>query len=337
MMAKLSIIVPVYNVEQYIKACIESLYRQEIAENDFEVIIVNDGTPDKSMEVIADIVTQYSNIIVVEQENQGLSAARNTGLKNANGEYILFVDSDDLLIDKSLQLLLELSISTKADLIVADFKKMEDEEILQINSNTLPPHEPVIIEKTGKELLMQDLIPDQCYVWRTIYRKQFLDHNDIRFIAGITFEDIPFTHECYLKAQKCLKTNIPFYIYRKGHASISYSLSLKKGKDFCLAIANTWKLTKTEGLEPTIRRRLQDDVFASFSALFYGATHEMEKASDRREVIRYMKEVAPDMKFTNGKKQQLVNFMYQCMPNTYILIRSLYGHYIEKTIRRWRR
>ena len=335
-MTKLSIIVPVYNVEQYIKACIESLYRQEIAEKDLEIIIVNDGTPDNSMEVIADIVSQHSNITVVEQENQGLSAARNTGLEKAIGEYILFVDSDDLLIDCSLKPLLELSVSSKADLIVADFKKMEDEEILQINSNAMPSQEPIIIEKTGKDLLMQDLIPDQCYVWRTIYRKQFLDHNGIRFIAGITFEDIPFTHECYLKAQKCLKTNIPFYIYRKGHASISYSLSLKKGKEFCLAIANTWKLTKTENLESKIRRRLQDDVFASFSALFYGATHEMEKASDRREVIKYMKEIAPSMEFTNGKKQQFVNFMYQYMPYMYIAIRSFYGHYIEKTIRRWR-
>ena len=335
-MTKLSIIVPVYNVEQYIKACIESLYRQGISDDDFEVIIVNDGTPDKSIEVVADIINQHSNIIVVEQENQGLSAARNTGLKKANGEYILFVDSDDLLIDSSLKLLLDISLSSKADLIVADFRKMEDEEILRMNESTFPPQEPVIKEKTGKELLMQDLIPDQCYVWRTIYKKEFLEQNKIWFIAGITFEDIPFTHECYLKAQKCLKTNIPLYIYRKGHASISYALSLKKGKDFCIAIANTWKLTKTEGLEPTIRRRLQDDVFASFSALIYGATHEMEKASDRREVIRYMKEITPDMKFTNGKKQQLVNFMYQCMPNTYILIRSLYGHYIEKTIRRLR-
>ena len=84
-MTKLSIIVPVYNVEQYIKACIESLYRQGISEDDFEVIVVNDGTPDKSIEVVADIINQHSNIIVVEQENQGLSAARNTGLKKANG------------------------------------------------------------------------------------------------------------------------------------------------------------------------------------------------------------------------------------------------------------
>lgn len=336
-MKRLSIIVPVYNVERYVRTCVESLYRQGMDEKDFEVIIVNDGTHDKSMEEIADIVSQRSNIIVFEMENQGLSAARNAGLKEANGEYVLFVDSDDLLIDNSLKSLLELSVSTKADLIVADFKKMEDDEILQINTSTIPPQQPIVKEKTGKELLIQDLIPDQCYVWRTIYRKQFLDHNNIRFIAGITFEDIPFTHECYLKAQKCLKTNIPFYVYRKGHASISYSLSLKKGKDFCLAIANTWKLTKIDGLDHVVRQRLKDDVFASFSALFYGATHEMEKASDRREVIRYMKEVAPDMKFTNGKKQQFINFMYQCMPNTYIAIRSLYGHYIEKTIRRWRR
>lgn len=336
-MAKLSIIVPVYNVEQYIRSCIESLYRQDIAEQDYEVIVVNDGTRDRSMEVIADIVRHHRNITVVEQDNQGLSAARNTGLRHASGEYILFVDSDDLILDNSLKEILELCTDSKADLVVADFKKMEDEEILHINASSFPRQALAVSEKTGKELLLQDLVPDQCYVWRTVYRQQFLKQNNIWFIAGITFEDIPFTHECYIKARKCLKTNIPFYIYRKGHASISYSLSLKKGKDFCLAIANTWKLINTERLEPEIRRRLQDDVFASFSALVYGTTHEMEKASDRREVIRYMKEVAPDMKFTNGKKQQMVFFMYRYMPNIYMTVRRLYGQYFERTVRRLRK
>ena len=95
----LSIIVPVYNVEKYIRTCIESIYRQDLNECDFEVIIVNDGTQDQSMEVIADIIASHSNIKVINQENLSLSVARNNGIAAAKGEYILMPDSDDLLID----------------------------------------------------------------------------------------------------------------------------------------------------------------------------------------------------------------------------------------------
>lgn len=120
-MISLSIIVPVYNVENYIRSSIESIYRQGLDENSFEIIIVNDGTNDKSMEMIADIIKEHSNITVLEQDNQGLSVARNNGIATAKGEYIFMPDSDDLLIDNSLPTLLNKAIETKADLIVANF------------------------------------------------------------------------------------------------------------------------------------------------------------------------------------------------------------------------
>ena len=103
----LSIIVPIYNVEQYVRACIESIYQQGLDEDRFEVILVNDGTKDKSMEMIADIIQQHKNITVINQENQGLSMARNNGIAMAKGEYILMPDSDDLLIENSVEPLLE--------------------------------------------------------------------------------------------------------------------------------------------------------------------------------------------------------------------------------------
>ena len=103
---KLSIIVPVYNVEKYIRLCMESIFKQGLDENDYEVIIVNDGTPDKSMEMITDIIVAHQNIHVINQENQGLSVARNNGIAAAKGEYIQFLDSDDLLIDNSLPYLI---------------------------------------------------------------------------------------------------------------------------------------------------------------------------------------------------------------------------------------
>ena len=126
---QLSIIVPVYNVEKYVRPCMESIFRQGLDEDCFEVIIVNDGTEDHSMEVIQDIIDQHKNIIVINQENQGLSVARNNGIAMAKGGYILMPDSDDMLIDNSLKPLLEIAIETKADIIVADFLKMNSEEI----------------------------------------------------------------------------------------------------------------------------------------------------------------------------------------------------------------
>ena len=104
-MLKLSIIVPVYNVEKYIRPCIESIFKQGLDDEDFEVIIVNDGSTDKSMDMIADIIPLHRNITVINQENKSLSVARNNGLAIAKGEYIIMPDSDDLLIENSLPIL----------------------------------------------------------------------------------------------------------------------------------------------------------------------------------------------------------------------------------------
>ena len=106
-MIKLSIIVPVYNVEQYIRPCFESIFHQGLDDSCYEVIIIDDGSKDNSMEVIQDFISIHSNIIVVHQENQGLSVVRNNGIALAKGEYIFMPDSDDLLIYNSLPFLLE--------------------------------------------------------------------------------------------------------------------------------------------------------------------------------------------------------------------------------------
>ena len=125
-MKNLSIIVPVYNVERYIRSCFETIFKQGLKSDEYEVIIVNDGTKDRSMEMIEDIIKQHNNISVINQENQGLSVARNNGICAAKGEYIFMPDPDDLLTEKSLDLLLDIAIKTKADLVVSDYVVMTD-------------------------------------------------------------------------------------------------------------------------------------------------------------------------------------------------------------------
>lgn len=107
-MIKLSIIVPVYNVEQYIDICLNSIYSQNVEENCFEVIVVNDGSPDASMSIVARYARKHSNFRMLNQENQGLSMARNNGFDIALGKYVWFVDSDDWLSENSLATLLNL-------------------------------------------------------------------------------------------------------------------------------------------------------------------------------------------------------------------------------------
>ena len=326
---KLSIIVPVFNVEDYIRPCLESILKQGLEDNDYEIIIINDGTPDKSMEVIADLIETHHNIIIIDQENQGLSIARNNGIEKASGEYILFVDSDDLLIDNCVPFLLDKAISSKTDLIVADFLKMNDKEITHLGE-TFRQKDGDIMKKKGRELFLDDLYPYHCYVWRTMYRRDFINQNNLRFIPHIIFEDIAFTHHCYLKADLCLRVKWCFIIYRQGHTSITSTFSFKKAIDYCTAISEIWEMSKEESFDEQIKTKLQNNTFVHFSMLLYSLTSctsisRMEKMT----VLKYLKKNIPDLRFDNGIKQKIVNLLYHRMPSTYMTLRILYAKYVQ--------
>lgn len=318
----LSIIVPVYQVEEYVHCCLESIYNQGIDDERFEVIIVNDGTRDRSMEVIADIIGQHQNITVINQKNQGQAIARNNGLAIAKGEYILMVDSDDLLIENALPALLEKALETKADLLVTDFLIMNNEEIEE--RHPIVQQAIAMKEKTGKELYLEDLQPNQSYIWRVLFRKSFLDENTLRFHPNIFFEDIPFIHEAYLRANKCIKASCPLYIYRRGHSSTSdaASFNIRKAKDFCIAIAKTWELNKTLKLAPKLQEKFINCVYASYYNLLYRILFKLDKMSDKVEVLEFFHQLAPDLKFTHSLKQKIGNMLYEVSPRLYIIVQK---------------
>ena len=330
MAIQLSIIVPVYKEEKYIRSCIESIYRQGMDETCFEVIIVNDGTPDRSTEMIADIIEFHQNIRIINQKNQGVSIARNHGIEVARGEYILFFDSDDILIDNSLTYLLDQALSSKADLVVADFISMNDEQIAQFKNNPFKQKDGKIQEKSGKKLLLQDLNPHICYVWNTLYRRAFLDNYHIRFIPGILYEDVLYTHQCYLNANRCIKMNWQFIIYRKEHESITNSFNLKKAFDYGIIISKLWELSRDKNLCEPVRQKIRNDAFVSFSMLFYVLTTKKDiSRSDKMSVLNTMKKNIPDLAFKNGLKQNIVNFLYHKMPNTYMTLRIFYANHLQ--------
>ena len=332
-MLKLSIIVPVYNVEPYIRPCIESIFNQGLNENDYEVIIVNDGSTDKSMEMITDIISQHNNIIIINQENQGLSMARNNGIEKASGEYIQFVDSDDLLIDNSLPYLLNQALASKADLVIADFIKKSDNEIITAIPSSLQK-DGKIQEKTGKDLILHPLYWGYSCVWRTLYRKDFLDKHNIRFIPNIYYEDVPFTRLCFVKAQHCLRVNWLLYVYRiRRQSIISRSFDKKKGMDYCTIIKHLWIISKDENLSIQHQQKIRNDVFSYYSIFTYLlSTCDTIPYSEKIELINHLKESVPDLYFNNGVKQEIVNFLYQRMPSFYIALRVLYANYLQKSI-----
>lgn len=317
----ISIIIPVYNVEKYIRPCLESVLRQNLDESIYEIIIVNDGTEDRSMEMIQDIINQHSNISVINQENQSLSVARNNGIAKAKGEYILMPDSDDLLIDDSLQLLLEKAIESKADLVVSDFLEMTDEEI--DNNKVIPQKEWHLEEKSGERLFLEDLNPRQCYVWRTLFRREFLLENHLQFVPGIRYQDVPFTHECYLRAKKCLRVSRLLNIYRRGHESATFSFNNRKAKDLCIALASTYKLKQIETLSPDVRIKLENDIFVIFTLLIYFMLYYINSSKERRELLAFLKKEIPDLSFSNGFKQKVTSILYNHCPILYFRIRKM--------------
>jgi glycosyltransferase involved in cell wall biosynthesis len=326
----LSIIVTVYNVEKYVRSCIESIFKQELDEDRFEVIIVNDGTKDRSMEMIDDIIQQHKNITVINQENLGLSVARNNGIAAAKGEYILKPDSDDLLIENSLMPLLEKALETKVDMVVADFLSMTDEEIDNFYKEDFQQPELQFKKIVGEQLYLDVLNPYHCYVWRTLYKREFLVTKDLIFYPGIRYQDIPFTHECYLKANNCICSNIRLNIYRKWPGSSTNAYKIDNSKHFITAIAITWKLRQIEGLSSNLVYKLEDNVYISFRTMLYDILHSIKGKNDRYVLMNYINFQAPDLNFTHSIQQKLITFMVKKMPHLFINIYYQYAQIVYK-------
>ena len=334
----LSIIVPVYNVEKYIRTCIESIYKQGLDEKSFEVIIVNDGSTDHSMEMITDIIAAHQNIAVINQENQGLSDARNNGIKVAKGEYILMPDSDDILIENSLKPLLEKAMETKVDLVVADFLTMNDEEIDSFYNKEFKQPEPQFKKVVGEQIYLELLNPHQCFVWRTLYRREFLVTENLTSYPGIRFQDIPFTHECYVKASNCIRTNILLNIYRKWPGSATNAYKFENSRHFITAIALTWQLRQIEGLSSNLLYKIEENVYISFRSMIYDTLHGIKDKKDRYVLMNYINFQAPDLNFTHSIQQRLITMMIKKTPHFFINIYYQYAQIVyKKRDKKWKR
>ncbi len=231
----LSIIIPVYNVELYLRECLDSVMSQDLV--DSEVIVVNDGSTDNSSAILHEYVAKYDNIVLVEQDNKGLSEARNAGMDAAQGEYLYFLDSDDMLMSGAVRFLKEKIVQYKeADVIyVGGFVRAESIEQM----GSLPA---VIIPEgcmTGREYYAQYFKYNNASpivnTFAYIYNRKYLQCKYYRFFPGIYHEDKLFFYQVIYAAEKMqgVQQEKVLYFYRVRQDSICTNIKIKNLVDGC--------------------------------------------------------------------------------------------------------
>ena len=211
---KLSIIVPVYNVEQYLSRCLESLLAQDLEPGDYEIICVNDGSTDTSPAVLEVYRDHYEQIRVISQENQGLSAARNAGMTQARGEYIWFVDSDDIAEENCIADLIRIMDENRLDKLLFDFDTFEEEEQLKAGAAEHETGERLKKFDNGLQMDQDEETSDFKSACFFLIRKAVLDEYGLFFQKGIYFEDKEFNFWAARCIGSCAHLMKVFYHYR---------------------------------------------------------------------------------------------------------------------------
>ena len=203
---KISVIIPVYNVEQYIDKCLDSLVKQTF--KDLEIIIVNDGSPDNSEAIIKKYEKKYKNIKYFKKENGGQSSARNFGLKHATGRYITFIDSDDYVSYDMYEKMYEKATSGDYDVVMCDLNYVYPDKKVRVSCG--------IKEDTTN--IKDVLLNNYPVVWNKLFKRELFEDNNLLFKTGVWFEDVEFLYRIFPYVKTVGVIHEPFnqYIQREG-------------------------------------------------------------------------------------------------------------------------
>ena len=228
-MCKFSIIVPVYNVETYLEKCLNSILDQDF--DNYEVIIINDGSTDNSR----NILKRYEDnkkITIIDEENKGLSAARNNGVEKSTGDYLIFVDSDDYIASKLLNHLSHLSLNNY------ELIKIQYEEVYENGNVTKKDAIKLDKEYNGQEYFLEEIETHNPFemAWLYIYNRKFWIKNDFSFREGTYHEDFGLIPLIILKAKNIYVSSFVGYYYNQIGSSImrstNYEKNIKKANDY---------------------------------------------------------------------------------------------------------
>ncbi len=279
----LSIIIPLYNCEKYIKQCLDSILAQGLEMTDFEVIIVDDGSKDNSYSIVSEYAKSHDNIRVVKQENQGVACARNNALEKAKGEYITFVDADDMLVAGSLKSLLEIAIDNKADIVKAAHKDVPEDAVYKYYSNSLDNNSMQVM--TGEDAIVNISGLKDGYSWGYLISRQLITENRLTFPPKVTFmEDFSFITQAIMKSKVFVNTDVLFYLYRRNTTSCVANMSTEKLLQACRSIEIVAK--SDMHTDEAVMRKLSENVCVNINIILWYAIHYRIIYRDRKEIAR---------------------------------------------------
>lgn len=287
----ISVIIPVYNVEEYLRECVDSVLKQTYEA--FEVILVDDGSTDASGDICDSYVEKDARIRVIHQENQGLSGARNAGFASANGMYVYFLDSDDWILPESLEELVDKAQREDAEVVFFDANSFADHpEEFQVEQRYIRKY----VYETGEGYrVLEELQKHKEYhsaVPLLFLKREFIQENEIQFEAGILYEDMLYTYEVYCKAKRVAHLQKAFY--QRRYRSNSIMTSRKNLKHYI----STMKVYKKSKEISEQIGKLEDDtarkyvVRCALNALnMYNKLSKVERKVNKESYIELKKEI----------------------------------------------
>ena len=295
----LSIIIPVYNCEKYIKRCIHSIIEQDI---DFmEIIIINDGSTDNTRTICEEFVQKYNNIKSINQENKGVSHSRNIGIQNASGKYVMFIDADDYLVGHSLNNTKELLTGDvdvlRYSYILNDEKMIFTEKIFDLSRNR---------QKFLNEFFSKT---NQNMSWGQVIKRELL--NDIKFTKNIFYgEDLLFNSKLYNKCKNIKYTETVLYNYRQNHDSVSrdYKNSKVKSKveNLIYVFNEIMSQYEDKDLIRIIENKFLGEIIPQIMMLTF------DKEVNKQEVLKQFEEILNNNIFKNIFKNIDGNQLTMC-------------------------
>lgn len=322
---EVSIIVPIYNVENYIEECVESLINQK-TDVIYEIILVNDGTKDKSREKI-EKYKELENVKIVDKENGGLSSARNAGLDVASGKYILFIDSDDFVLDDFVEKLYSYANSNELDVAFSAYKFYFDANNIKNYKGIYSENEIFTREEALKNLLVKKTFRTE--VWDDIYKREFLVANNLRFTEGVINEDEEFTAMVLATANKIGYLNYYGYMYRQREGSITKVKNYTKTIESRVKMMNNLiaQCKKMNGVEKEfLVWRLKD----LFTTLGVDVVECKEKKYDISEIVKFLIDNYNGADSFEVKVFDKSPKLYQCLINGKLKAKKV----VKKIIRR---
>jgi glycosyltransferase involved in cell wall biosynthesis len=223
----LSIIIPLYNTEEYIANCINSCIKQDLSKSDYEIIVIDDGSTDGSVSIVRKYQIKYSNIVIIHKENGGVSSARNLGIKSAKGEYILFVDSDDTIEENSLSSIVSELGEKNIEVLILNSYVNENKIKKELYSFPQVDNGEIL---TGFELYKRKYIRGS--VCGVVFRKQFIINNKLNFSEKIkNGEDFLFMTHTFLYSTSISHFDLDFYKVTRREGSASRYWDYNKVKE----------------------------------------------------------------------------------------------------------